>query len=92
MNTTFVQDIATIANALNGKVEFNNIEFDQMIMREEYRETGVNDIVFVKKAYGVYFYTSRSAMENMVMFHKTEMPVMVGCANSLNLYRITKKF
>lgn len=91
MNTTFAQDIATIANRLNGHVDFSNIKFDQMLMNEEYRETGVNDIVFVKKAYGVYFYTSRSAMENMVMLNAPkEMPVMVGCENSLNLYRITK--
>lgn len=91
MNTTFVQDIATIANALNGKVEFSSIEFDQCLLGEEYREKSVNDIVFVKKAYGVYFYTSRSAMDAMVMMNAPkEMPVLVGCADSNRLYRIRK--
>ncbi len=90
MNTTFVQDIAIIANHLNGKIEFSNIKFNQKLLGEEYREKNVNNIVFVKKVYGVYFYTTRAAMESMIMLSKKEMPVLVGCDNSLNLYEITK--
>lgn len=91
MNTRFTQDIAIIANNLNGHVEFSNIMFDQVLLGEEYREESVNNVVFVKKAYGVYFYTTRTAMENMVMLNTPkEMPVMVGCENSLNLYKITR--
>ena len=90
MNTTFVNDIATIANALNGKIEFSNIEFEQCLMSEEYREKNVNNIVFVKKAYGVWFYTTRTAMEDLIMMKSPDMPVLVGCANSTNLYRIRK--
>lgn len=91
MNTTFAQDIAIIATNLNGHVEFSNIKFDQCLIGEDYREKSVNNVVFIKKAYGVYFYTTRTAMENMVMLNAPkEMPVMVGCENSLNLYRITK--
>lgn len=90
MNTTFVQDIATIANLLNGNVEFSNIKFNQKLLGEEYREKNVNNIVFVKKVYGVYFYTTLSAMESMIMLSGKGMPVLVGCDNSLNLYEITK--
>lgn len=90
MNTTFVQDIAIIANHLNGNIDFSNIKFDQMLVSEEYREKNVNNIVFVKKMYGVYFYTTRAAMESMIMLRGNEMPVLVGCDNSLNLYEITK--
>lgn len=90
MNTTFAQDIAKIANALNGKVEFSHIEFDQVLLGEEYREQSVNDIVFVKKAYGVYFYIRRSEMEAMVMLKRPkEMTVLVGCDGSNRLYRIS---
>lgn len=88
MNTK-VNDIATIASALNGKVDFQNIQFDQILMSEEYRETGVNNIVFVKKAYGVYFYTTKTALENVVFLKQNgNLPVLVGCADSLNLYLI----
>lgn len=90
MNTNFVKDIATIADALNGIIEFSNIEFDQCLLGEEYREKDVNNIVFVKKAYGVYFYTKKTAMEDMIMLKGNEMPVLVGCAESCNLYRISR--
>ena len=85
-----LQDIAIIANALNGKVDFSAIEFDQRLMDEKYREESVNNIVFVKKMYGVYFYTTNTAMEDAIRLSGKELPVMVGCGNSLNLYRIYK--
>lgn len=90
MNNNFVKDIATIANALNGKIEFSNIEFDQCLLGEEYREKDVNNIIFVKKAYGVYFYTKKTAMDDVIMLRGNEMPVLVGCAESCNLYRISR--
>ena len=88
MNTNFVKDIATIANALNGKVEFSCIEFDQCLLGEEYREKNFNNIVFVKKAFGVYFYTKRTALDDVIMLKDCEIPVLVGCAESCNLYQI----
>lgn len=90
MNTEHVIDIAAIAERLEGKVDFCRIEFDQRLMGEEYREKNVNNIVFVKKAYGVYFYTKRTAMDAMVMLEKVEMPVLVGIKESDALYRISK--
>lgn len=90
MNTNFVKDIATIANALNGKIKFANIEFDQCLLGEEYREKDANNIIFVKKAYGVYFYTKKTAMDDMIMLKENVMPVLVGCAESCNLYRISR--
>ena len=76
---------------LREKIEFSNIEFDQCLLGEEYREKDFNDIVFVKKAYGVYFYTKKTAMIDMIMLIKrNEMPVLVGCAESCNLYRISR--
>lgn len=90
MNTTFVQDIAIIANHLNGKIEFSNIKFNQKLLDEEYREKSVNNIVFVMRMHGLYFYTTLSAMESMIKLGGKEMPVLVGCDNSLNLYEITK--
>lgn len=91
MNTN-VQDIVIIANALNGKVDFSAIEFDQCIMDEKYREQSVNNIVFVKKMYGVWFYTTKTAMEDAMRLAGKELPVLVGCSNSRNLYRIYIKF
>lgn len=86
-----VIDIAEIANALNGHVSFRSISFDTILMSEEYRETGVNNLVFVKKAFGVYFYTEKSALENaMFLVGDGTIPVLVGTKLSLNLYRIEK--
>ena len=90
MNTINVKDIATIANKLDGKINFSKIEFDQCLLSEEYREKSVNNIVFVKKQYGVYFYTKRTAMDDMIMLKNVEMPVLVGVDGSNNLYRISR--
>lgn len=85
-----INDIATIATALNGKINFSSINFDQCILGEEYREKSVNNIVFVKKAYGLYFYTKKTALEDVMFLKATEVPTLVGCAGSFNLYEIKK--
>lgn len=88
---TFTKDIETIANALTGRVEFSSIKFDQVLLSEEYRESNVNDIVFIKKAYGIYFYTRRSALDAITELRATKnMPVLVGCSESTNLYEISR--
>ena len=84
----YVNDIAVIAARLEDRINFSGIEFSQCLMGEEYREKDVNDIHFVRKENGVYFYTSKWAIEKITMLQKVEVPVLVGHDGSLNLYRI----
>lgn len=67
---TIATDIAEIAQKLDGKVNFESIKFSQIIF-EDKKETGVNDLLFIGKKFGIYFYTSRSAVENICFLKKT---------------------
>ena len=53
---TIATDIAEIAQKLDGKVNFESIKFSQVIF-EDKKETGVNDLLFIGKEFGI---TSRS--------------------------------
>lgn len=88
MTTESTNDMATILTRLSGRIEIKNIEFSQMLLSGEYRETGVNDLVFVKKMYGVYFYTSRSEMEKMCHLQAQKLPVYVGIEGTLSIFEI----
>lgn len=58
---TQATDIAEIATKLDGKVKFSSIIYSQQMLSEKYRETGVNDMYFIGKKFGLWFYTSRAA-------------------------------
>lgn len=88
MTTETTNDMATILTRLSGRIEIRGIKFNQMLLSEKYRETGVNDLVFVKKMYGVYFYTSRSEMEKMCHLQAQKLPVYVGIEGTLSIYEI----
>lgn len=60
---TQATDIAEIATKLDGKVKFSSIIYSQQMLSEKYRETGVNDMYFIGKKFGLWFYTSRAALE-----------------------------
>lgn len=62
---TRTQAMAEIINKLDGKVQFEGIRFDQ-IMQCKPGES-VNNLLFVKRAYGVYFYTEKSTFEDSIM-------------------------
>lgn len=66
---TIATDIAEIAQKLDGKVNFESIKFSQVIFDDK-KETGVNDLLFIGKKFGIYFYTSRSAVENICFLKK----------------------
>lgn len=84
---TFAKDIATISTALDGIVEFQSIEFSQILITEHGQS--INDLQYVNKIRGIYFYTSRSAMESAVC-HLTnaKLPTYVVCADSKNVYEL----
>ena len=89
MERTNASIIAEIAQKLDGKVDFSMIRYDQKLMSEEYREGYVNDIQFIGKRYGVYFYTSRIKLEASVMGNeKKELPTLVGVDGTLELFLI----
>ena len=90
MKRTNASIIAEIAQKLDGKVEFSMIRYDQNLISEEYRDKGwVNDIQYMGKRYGVYFYTSKMKLEASVMGNeKEELPTLVGVDGTLRLFLI----
>jgi hypothetical protein len=87
---TQAADIAEIATKLDGKVEFSSIVYSQQLMDEKYRETGVNDLHFIGKKFGLWFYTSRAALDSLCYLNKSNFPTLVLCENSLSIYEIKK--
>lgn len=85
---TQATDIAEIATKLDGKVEFSSIIYSQQMLSEEFRETGVNDMCFIGKKFGLWFYTSRAALNSLCYLQKPKFPMWVLCENSLSLYEI----
>lgn len=83
---TIATDIAEIAQKLDGKVNFESIKFSQVI--EDKKETGVNDLLFIGKKFGLYFYTSRAAVENICFLKKQKMPTYVATESTCNIYEI----
>ena len=77
-----------IASKLDGKVKFSSIIYSQQMLSEKYRETGVNDMYFIGKKFGLWFYTSRAALDNLCYLQKSDFPTWVLCENSLSLYEI----
>lgn len=89
MERTNASIIAEIAQKLDGKVDFSMIRYDQQLLSEEYREGYINDIQFIGKRYGLYFYTSRIKLEASVMENKEkELPTLVGVDGDLALFLI----
>lgn len=67
---TQAADIAEIASKLDGKVEFSTIVYSQQMLSEKYRETGVNDMYFIGKKFGLWFYTSWAALDSLTAAKK----------------------
>lgn len=87
---TQAADIAEIATKLDGKVEFSSIVYSQQLVDEKYRENGVNDLHFIGKKFGLWFYTSRAALDSLCYLNKSNFPTLVLCENSLSIYEIKK--
>lgn len=87
---TQATDIAEIATKLDGKVKFSSIIYSQQMLSEKYRETGVNDMYFIGKKFGLWFYTSWAALDSLCYLNKPNFPTWVLCENSLSLYEIKK--
>lgn len=71
---TQATDIAEIATKLDGKVEFSSIIYSQQMLSEKYRETGVNDMYFIGKKFGLWFYTSRAALDSLCYLQNPKFP------------------
>lgn len=81
-----VKDIATIATSLNGKVKFNKIEWSQILPCEH--GESMNDLYFIGRKFGVYFYTSRASIESICYLNKKNIPTYVVCEDSKNVFEI----
>jgi len=86
MEKRIVKDIATIANLLDGKVDFDKIEWSQLLMGKH--GESFNDLIFLKRMYGVYFYTSRACLDRLCHLNNRDIPIYVVCEESKNVYRI----
>lgn len=84
---TIATDIAEIAQRLDEHVDFKSIKHSQLIF-ENYKETGVNDLYFIGKKFGLYFYTSRAAVESICYLEKKKMPTYVATESTCNIYEI----
>lgn len=88
---TKATDITEISALLDGKVEFQTISFNQVLTTDHGKS--INDLLFVSKQYGIWFYTSRSAFESDICeLRKKELPTYVVCEGSNNVYEISNKF
>lgn len=76
---TQATDIAEIATKLDGKVKFSSIIYSQQMLSEKYRETGVNDMYFIGKKFGLWFYTSRAALDSLCYLQNPKFPTWVLC-------------
>lgn len=86
MGKKIVKDIATIANLLDGKVDFNKIEWSQLLIGKCGENS--NDLICLKRMYGVYFYTSRTCLDRLCHLNNKDIPIYVVCEESKNVYRI----
>lgn len=85
---TKADDISDISDVLKGKIEFSYIKFDQVLTKEH--GESVNDLFFIDKKFGLWFYTSRSAIDNICYLIADKFPTYVVCEGSKNVYEIKK--
>lgn len=83
---TQATDIAEIATKLDGKVKFSSIIYSQQMLSEKYRETGVNDMYFIGKKFGLWFYTSRAALDSLCYLQNPKLKTADDLSDDLCLY------
>lgn len=87
MNSQIAKDIQIIASNLEGVVNFSSISWSQSLICK--KGESINDLLFIKKIRGIYFYTSRSSMELICFLkRKNEFPCYVVCENSNEVYEL----
>ena len=84
--STHLQDIAEIATKLAGTVEFDSISVSQVLPCE--KGESVNDLKFIDKKFGIWFYTSRRHFDNLCYNKHQKFPVYVVCEGSKAVYEI----
>jgi hypothetical protein len=81
------QDIVEIATKLSGKVEINSISKSQVLPCE--KGESVNDLLFIDKKFGLWFYTSRSEFNNICYLKQSKsFPTYVVCELSNSVYEL----
>lgn len=89
MVTNQVNDIAKITSLLANKMEIGSISFSQCLPCEHGKSA--NDLFFVKKMYGLYFYTSRASLERLCnLSTDNKFPVYVTHEDTNRLYEINR--
>ena len=83
---TMLTDISEICKSLDGKVNFTQIQFSQILPCEAGKN--VNHLMFIEKKYGVYFYTNSHEISNIMQLKAKTMSIYVMCEGSKTLYEI----
>lgn len=84
---TMATDIQEICAALDGLVNFESIEFNQILMCAH--GESINELQYVNKIRGIYFYTSSHMITRTVCYLANEkLPTYVCCPNSKNVYEL----
>lgn len=86
MNDRVVKDIALIASLLDGKVKFNKIIWSEILPCKQ--GESMNDLRFLDKKFGVYFYTSRASLDKLCFLNNKNIPTYVVCEESQNVFKI----
>lgn len=84
--TNYAKDIVTIASALEGKVEFNSITSSQILPCQH--GESINDLLFIDKKFGLYFYTSKHDLDSLCYLRKGSFKTLVVCKDSKVVYEI----
>ena len=85
---TQAADIAEIATKLDGKVEFSQISFNQILTTDKGKS--VNDLLFIDRKFELWFYTSRADFDSLCYLTKGKFPTLVVCEGSNVVYEIKK--
>lgn len=84
---TKATDIQEICAALDGVVNFESITFSQRLICAH--GESINDLQYVDKIRGIYFYTSSHMITRTVCHLANEkLPTYVCCPNSKNVYEL----
>jgi len=84
--TNHANDIFEIASKLSGHVEISSISVSQLLSCP--KGESVNDLLFVARKFGLWFYTSRSKFDNLCYLTGEKLPTYVVCDSSDVVYEI----
>jgi hypothetical protein len=84
--TNRTNDICEITSKLSGHIDIRSISTDQVLGCE--KGESVNGLMYIGTKFGLWFYTSRNAIDNLCYLKNEKLPTYVVCAGSASVYEI----